>query len=270
MMVFLPVAPVMAVKVASLYQIEIPVIAQTNDAKEQAVQDGFLQVLIKVTGNANVDKNPLILNNLKRADYFVHDYSYLSETPDASHYLLQITYEPRDIKRLLQNAKVSYWGESRPLILVWLVVAKQQHELNIIYSEDGGKVYKSIKQAGKKYALPLIFPVLDVEELSHVSPSDVTATSMSVLNEAAKRYAPDAQLIGEISEDEHGVQSQWKLVMNDFQWNWDISDKTMDSVISSFMNYLSKALLTQSIGKKYVADSETTNNMTEDNGTRGQ
>jgi len=220
-------------------------------------------VLIKVTGNPDVDKNPLIRTNLKRADYFVHDYSYLSETPDAAHYLLQITYEPSDIKRLLQNAKVSSWGDSRPLILVWLVVTNKQQDPNIISNEDGSKVYKSIRQAGKKYGLPLIFPVMDVEELADVSPGDVTNVSMNVLNRAAKRYAPDAQLIGAISEDDKGVDSQWQLVMNDFQWNWDISDKTLDGVISSFMAYLSKAMLTQSMGKTTMANSGTVNSNTE-------
>lgn len=263
MVVFLPITSALAVKVANLYQTQIPVIAQTSDTKEQAVRDGFLQVLIKVTGNPDVDKNPLIRTNLKRADYFVHDYSYLSETPDAAHYLLQITYEPSDIKRLLQNAKVSYWGDSRPLILVWLVVTNKQEDPNIISNEDGSNVYKGIRQAGKKYGLPLIFPVMDVEELADVSPGDVTNVSMNVLNRAAKRYAPDAQLIGTISEDDKGVESQWQLVMNDFQWNWDISDKTLDGVISSFMAYLSKAMLTQSVGKTTMANSGTVNSNTE-------
>lgn len=245
MVVFLPITSAFSVKVSDLYAAKVPVISQSYDVKEQAVNDGFLQVLIKITGNTQVDKNPTIRANLKRANYYVHDYGYLDETPDSSHYLLQIVYEPKDVNRLLKNAKIAYWGDNRPLVLVWLVAADVHRTPDIVSSESSSVVYKDLNEASDKYGLPLIFPVMDMDELSHISTENVTHASMTVLNNAAKRYSPDAMLIGEVIENELGVQSKWQLIMNDFQWSWSVEDKTMENVVSSLMSQLNNVVMKQ-------------------------
>lgn len=243
--VFLPVTSAFSVKVADLYMAEIPVISQSYDVKEQAVNDGFLQVLIKITGNVQIDKNPVIRTSLKRANYFVRDYGYMDETADSSHYLLRIIYEPKDVNRLLQKAKVSYWGDNRPLLLVWLVETNTHRVSDIVSDGSHSAIYKTMNAESDKYGLPLIFPMMDMDELSRVSPENVARVSLGVLNNAAKRYSPDAMLIGEVTENELGVQSKWQLIMNDFQWSWSVDGKTMESMFSSLMSQLNHVALRQ-------------------------
>jgi hypothetical protein len=241
--VFLPITHVYSMKVEYLYQIELPVLAKTSEAKEQAVKDGLFQVLVKITGDAEVDKNPVIRTGLKRADYYVHEYTYLSETPDASHYLLRIVYEPKDVKRLLSSANVTYWGDNRPLILVWLAAANKQRSLDIVSKESVSDVYMKMNQYSNKYALPLIFPVMDVEEMNQISLKDVTEVAMNTLTAAAKRYGPDAMLIGEMIESQEGVESKWVFVMNDFQWDWESNNKTKDEALAAIMSQLNRVLV---------------------------
>jgi hypothetical protein len=248
-MAILTVTNVYAVKLVSLYQAEVPVISQTSDMKEQAVRDGFLQILIKISGDTQIDRNPVIKAGLRKADYYVQDYSYSAESTSDSQYLLQIRYEPQDINRLLQQAGVPVWGEIRPLVLVWLVVEDNQNQADIIGSESPSDIFSEARSEAKKFGLPLIFPMMDVDEINEVSASDVKEMSLSILKEASKRYAPDALLIGEVDVSNHGVQSKWKLVKNNTQWNWKLEGKSTLEVISLIMNQVSNTLAGRATAK---------------------
>lgn len=230
-----------AVKLSPIYHAEILVVSQTNDAREQAVKDGLLQVLIRISGNPDIDKNPAIRAALRKAEYFVQEYSYLPDSRDSSQYQLKINYEPNDVKRLLQKAKVGS-GENHPLILVWLNVIDNQHNFDVISNETKGTVFDKMTQEGNKYGLPVIFPMMDVDDINLVSSDDISAMNIPVLQEAAKRYRPQGLLIGEIEENDNACQTHWKLLMKDNQWDWKIENKTMDNVITIVMNQVSKVI----------------------------
>ncbi len=244
-----------AVKVSSLYQAEVPVASQTEDLKQQAVEDGFQQVLIKLTGNPQIASNPVIRSSLQRADYYVQEYSYMAPTPDASEYMLQVRYDADDVNRLLKHAGASFWGESRPLLLVWLTVRNDANDVEIVASEAPGGEYAAMKQQSRKFGIPLIFPMMDMDDINKVSVDDVSHMNVSLLSEAAKRYSPDAILIGNIqtSKAGAGVQGKWRLVLGDTNWDWSTADKSMPDDMATIMNFVS-----QTLAKNYIVKSANT------------
>lgn len=243
MVAFLPSSSIFAVRMTRLYQVEIPVISKLSDVKEQAMKEGFLQVLIRLSGDPRVDKNPIIREGLKKAEYYVHDYNYALETPNSSEYLLRIRYEPTDINRLLKQANIASWGEQRPLILVWLVLQDKHNHIEIIANEAPNNIFKNMSKEGKKFGLPLIFPVMDVSEMNQVSPQDVMSFSYTTLSMAAKRYSPDALLVGEIVEYSDGAQSNWRFIMRNTQWNWRVNGRTANALVIGVINQLKEALI---------------------------
>ncbi|RDI39848.1 DUF2066 domain-containing protein [Aquicella lusitana] len=247
---FLPAASAWAVKVASLYQAEIPVASQSQDERAQAMKEGLVQVLIKVSGNADIEKNAIIKSSLQRADYYVQEYSYALPSSTSSQYLLQVHFNTKDINQLLKRAGLAHWKESRPLTLVWLAVTDPQHSAMIIDYETPGDVLEDMKQQGKKYGLPLIFPMMDMSDVNRVTPADVSAMDVSTLKEAGKRYSPDALLIGNLEQSETGAKSQWQLVLGEDQWNWTITGKTSHDMIAELFNQIS-----QTLAKRYVVKS---------------
>lgn len=240
--IFFPITTTLAVKVASLYQAEVPVSSQSPESRAEAVKEGFQQVLVKVTGDPEVIKDPAIQESLQKSDYYVQEFSYSSSTTSSSQYYLKIKYDPEDINRLLKRASINYWGENRPLILVWLAVTGSQQEIDIISNEDPGDILSAMKQEGKKYGIPLIFPVMDMADVSKVSAEEISNMSISTLKEAGKRYTPDAFLIGKIEPTSDGYESQWQLVMGKRQWNWTITDKSTEVVIEKLLNQISQTL----------------------------
>src|SRR5690348_4768795 len=95
-----PFMSVRAVNVASLYRITVPVASQLPDQRDFAESDGFHQVLIRLTSDPEIAKNPVIKSNLNRAEYYVRDYSYSPPSPSSSQYMMQIRYEQEDVMRL--------------------------------------------------------------------------------------------------------------------------------------------------------------------------
>lgn len=236
-----------AVKVTSLYQVEASVDSQSAESRASAVREGFLQILTKLTGDPNVAKNPLIKSSLLKADYYVQEYSYSAPTTNSSQYIISIHFDAADINRLLKKAGVSYWGNNRPLMLAWLVLTDQQNQHQIIGNETPDNILKEMKQQSTKYGLPLIFPMMDVSDLNHISPQDIIDRTHPVLKEASSRYLPDALLIGHIQESAEGYTSQWQLVVNKDQWTWNISDSSINHLITSILNQVS-----QTLAKHYV------------------
>lgn len=246
LMAVFPFSSALAVKVASLYQAQIPVMTQAADERAQAARLGLIQVLVKVSGDPQIEKNPEIRAALAKADYYVQEFSYSAST---SQYLLQMRFEKEDITHLLKQAGIIYWGENRPLMLVWLAMTDKDNTVMIIGNESPGDLLDKVKQTGKKYGLPLIFPMMDVAEVNQVSTSDVTSMSLPILSAVGKRYGADAILIGDIEAKSGGFESKWHLSLHDQQWDWELAEKSIDNLIDSSLYQASQTLAKQYVEK---------------------
>lgn len=233
----------LAVAVDNLYRIDVPVTSQSDDERAQAAKQAFAQLLMKLTGDTDIEKNPDIQDAMKRADYYVQEFSYSSPTTTSATYFIHISFDANDVKRLLKKAGISFWGEKRPLILVWLAVTNAQHAPEIIGNETPEDALESMKHASKQFGLPLIFPLMDVADMSQVSPQDVSAMTLPALMQAGKRYSPAAYLIGNIVAKEDGTyQSQWQLILKNNHWTWIISNKSKDEIIIKVLSQTSQVL----------------------------
>lgn len=241
-------APAFANKLSNIYQVEVPLASQTEDLKEQAIQDGFLQVLVRLSGNPNIDTNPVIKENLNRADYYVQDLTYSNVTTSSSEYNLQIRFDVNDINRLLRKAKIAVWNtDARPLTLVFLAISNLHDQTIIVNNAAPGNAFNVLSKASDQLGLPLIFPMLDIDELNGISTNDIKAMVVPTIKNAALRYSPDAILIGSMDETPTGWESQWELISNHTRWQWRITDKSGEGLLKTA---LKQSVLT--LSKVYV------------------
>jgi hypothetical protein len=250
----MPLSTVYAVKMSSLYQAELPVTSQSYEDRQQAVTDGFLQVLIKLSGNPDIAKNPAIKPNLTRADYYVQDFSYSAPTTDSSQYIIRVRYNIDDVNRLLKKTSVAYWGENRPLVIVWLAVATSPEAPAIVDSESSGDLLDKMKMESKKLGLPLIFPVMDVADMDQVTVDDVNLAKLPVIKAASKRYEPGAYLIGNVQQVHGEFQSQWQLILNDKKWTWSLNDKKMNNIVITVLDSVNQTLAKNTVVKPLDTD----------------
>lgn len=239
--------PVWAVKVSSLYLAQFQVSSQSADTRAEAVKAGFIEVLTRVTGDSQVINNPDIKESLARPEYYVQEFSYSAPSTSSSQYQLNIRYEANDINRLLRRAGIAYWSDNRPLILVWLAVKNKDNTTEIIGTQTPANILKTMEQHSKRNGLPIIFPMMDVDDLNQVSPQDIASIALPSLKKAGQRYAPDGYLIGNIEPTETGYDSQWELVVGGYQWSWSIEDKVPEEITNTIIDQV-----TQTLSKHYL------------------
>lgn len=241
-LLMLPFAFAFAVKVTSLYEVTLPVMTQHEDDRVAAARTGLEQVLMKLSGDQDIEKSAVIKAALKKADYYIQEYSY--ESPDSSEasYTIRIKFDKNDIRRLLKRASVAYWGEKRPLVLVWLVTADLNDDYQVIGSEQSNNILDAFRNESKKYGLPVIFPMMDMTDMGLISADDVASMNVASLNEAAKRYAPDALLIGKLIDNKQELNSHWILVKDGKTWEWTLSGADPDALFSNLLNQVRQTL----------------------------
>ncbi|OGT40185.1 MAG: hypothetical protein A3F12_08005 [Gammaproteobacteria bacterium RIFCSPHIGHO2_12_FULL_38_14] len=241
-----------AAKVPDLYQVELPVTAQSDTARNTAMQKGLMQVLVKLTGEPTIVENDVIKGSLDKADTYVQEFSYLPSSRTDMPYTIQIRYNSGDIQRLLKRAGVAYWNVDRPLILMYLTWTTKDHQTEIIGHDVPQYLLDMTEQQGKIYGLPIIFPMMDMTDTSQIAVQDILNMNIPSLKQASKRYEPDALLVGHMEEVTGGVTSVWRLTSGNNQWDFVINELNSKDVIASLMSQVS-----QTLAKRYVV--KTTN-----------
>lgn len=239
-----------AAKVPSLYQVTVPVASQLSDQRELAEQEGFFEVLVRLTGDPEIDKNPVIKSGIRRAEYYVRDFHYSLPTTTSSSYEIQIDYEKKDIIKLLNKAAVPFWSEKRPVTLGWIVVSDDTVKSELINSNIATPIVGLIEQQSKRLGIDLILPLLDVNDMHLVDASTVTNMDLPVLRKASSRYMPDAMLLANIVKSGKQFNSEWHLIMDAKDWTWKLQGANPVALINTAMSQINQALLRQyTVGK---------------------
>ena len=235
---------VSAVRVTDLYQGTVPVSSQTQQERDQVLQQAFAQVLVKISGNKLTLENPSVKSHLNSASSLVQEFSYtpLHQPNEPKPYLLHLNFDVDGVNAILQEAGVPIWGEHRPLILAWLEYETPGHPAAILSGDSAQVIPALLKQDANRRGVPLMFPAMDIQDIGQVTINDITSMNIAKLTNAATRYGSDAILIGHIVQDPNQINTQWKLVMGQDQWGWNVTGKLLPDVLIALTDHMADAL----------------------------
>lgn len=239
------VSTALAVRVTTLYQGVLPVTSQSSMERNQLADEALAQVLIKVSGNNDILDNPQVKARLNSAGRLMQEFSYApapSLPGNTKPYVLQLNFDPDGINKILRDSGAPIWGQNRPLLLIWLTYDIPHHTTEIIGADSGNPVSVVLKQSTDRRGVPVMFPAMDVQDLEQVSVNDVSMMNLPKLISAAKRYASDAILIGHIQQDANGYATQWKLIMGNDQWGWNITGKNVPDILKALADHIADTL----------------------------
>jgi hypothetical protein len=239
-----------AVEVPSIYQVEVPVVSRAANVRTEAIKTALEQVLIKVSGNSHIlDTYPRLKTKLAQADDLVQEFAYVTpaQATTLQPFSLSVHFDPEGVDKLLQEAGSSEWGQSRPMLVVWIAYEGLNHPSEVVSSSEN-PIQNVFQVSAQKRGLPVIFPVMDVTELIQVTTADVMNKNLSVLQPASQRYTGNAILMGNLSQNPTGYASDWQLVMGTDQWTFTQTGKNLSDVFSGLINQISDTL-----AKRYAA-----------------
>jgi uncharacterized protein len=233
------ISPLCVADSLGLYQDEVIVPDQGEQARSDGMQQAMGDVLLKVTGTEQVLENEWLLTAMSTAGQFVQQYRYRSEAippeeqqPDENGQVarerlyLSVRFDTNSIDELLRQHGFTIWGETRPVTLVWLGV-EQGGSRVLVGANDSGLVHELIDQEAARRALPVKLPLLDLTDQSAISIADIWGDFLDTIQSASLRYHPQAILVGRIypvAGKQWGVR--WTLLYQGevFRWLQQSSD----------------------------------------------
>ena len=206
--------PVLVVQAAErdLYVSEVTVTDQTPAVRAAALQRALGEVLVRVAGqDAVLDTEPARAL-LKDPSRLVQQYRYFSSSVGESPQLrLWVRFDGDVIRQSMQQQGLAYWGTERPDTLAWLAV-EDRGKRYVVSATGESDVRHQVEQAATGRGVPLLFPLMDLEDQSSVRFSDIWGGFFDNVLRASERYSPSAVLIGRLNRSPSGGwAARWYL-----------------------------------------------------------
>jgi hypothetical protein len=213
----------------ALFESEVVVSDQTPAQRNAALQSALGEVLVRVTGQASVLEAPAVQGLLASPERLVQQYRYFTE-PERNPPLLKlwVRFDGDAIRQTLQQQGVAYWGGERPDTLVWLAVEDRGNRY-VVSADDNGEVHRKISAAARARGVPVLFPLMDLEDQAHVRYADIWGGFFDKVISASQRYNTPAILIGRLNRMPSGAwASRWQLQMGGKTRSWSDSHPQLD------------------------------------------
>ncbi len=229
-----------AEQVVDLYQTQSLIKSQSGSERARAAADGLAEVFLRVSGSEGTLRNPLIAKALRRAQSYMYEFRYEStdetlleggkEIP-ASRIVMK--FSPQAVEKVLRQARMPMWPANRRSVVMWLVVDKLSGGRQLVGEAENPQEVKVLTEASVRRGLPVIVPLLDLEDRITLSADDAWNLEENAIRQASKRYRADSILIGRYSQTSRGRwRGNWTL-LDDRQGGsmFDSSGRNLDEII---------------------------------------
>ena len=209
-----------------LYTVSVHLDPEDPDARNIAYRDGLNLVLIRVTGSE--DEQHLA----ELSEIFSIPSRYVLRFRPVADDTLELSFDGDAIERVLHGNLKTIWGDDRPVTLVWLAVDWGQGEREIVGADHGQQsadatrsidrnrlLRERIEDTAERRGIPMLFPLLDIEDLQKISFSDIWGGFNDQLIEASRRYDASSILVGRIRPDSP-QQNRWTYYFGEEQIGW--------------------------------------------------
>lgn len=229
-----------AVQVDDLYQARVPVEDQGAGQRAQALQTAMREILTRIAGPFSLGDHPGIAQALKTPARYVVQYRYReervmdeeSEQP-REQLLLWAQFEQQAIERLLRDNRLPTWGRQRPATLVWAAV-EDGSQRRLLGGDTVSPIRDKLMEQAHRRGIPLLFPLLDLQDQRHLNFADVWAGFADAIREASSRYSAEAVLRVRLSRSQSDRwQARWTLYDQQQEYRWESADTELGPVLKS-------------------------------------
>ncbi|MDX1404399.1 MAG: DUF2066 domain-containing protein [Woeseiaceae bacterium] len=220
-------APAQAIEMDNLYTVQVPFDAFEADAQNLAYQAALTQVLVRITGTTAIAEWEQVAEWFPTPGRFVLQYR---PGPDDT---LEVSLDGQAIENILRQAGVPVWGNDRPLTLIWIAVDWGMGEREIVAADDPDRMpgdarsidrnrllRERVTEIATQRGIPVLFPLLDIEDLENVSFTDIWGGFDDLLLLASARYEAETVLVGRVRAGDLPETNRWTWYLGGERQLW--------------------------------------------------
>jgi hypothetical protein len=242
-------APARAVEVYDLYEAQAPVANKTAPEREKVLGQLLLAVATKVSGQRDPASNEVMAQAARRPDAYVQQFRYRARAAGAnqqgaagSGLALSAQFDPQAMEDLLSRAGLPVWGRIRPSVLVWLAV-KLGDQRQLVGADDASDLVGVLEQAASERGVPIVLPLLDLEDRARLSVSDVWAGFDEAILNASQRYQTKTVLVGRVERTLPTLwEGRWRLVVEGSNTQWHTEGNAVKTTLAEGMQHAADLL----------------------------
>ena len=185
-------APARALEVEGLYSHAVPVDQSQNNEMSRALAG----VLVKVSGRQEVLSDPVIRKALAKPESYVQKYGFQSPSGSGRPQYFQADFNEQAINDLLRSAGQAIWGAARSSTIVWLALDSGRGRTIVGWS---GNLAAALTRGFHNRGVPLLLPLLDVDDVSVISAVDLWGGFHDKILKASRRYGSESILTGRLT-----------------------------------------------------------------------
>lgn len=237
-------APAHAEKMRDLYTASWPVDDQSEKARNRALSNAFSQVLVRASGHKKVLNSSAIKSSLSDAGSFMRLYSYKKLSLEEQRIykkplLLKVNFEPNAISDLLKSAGQPIWSDNRPSGVYWILVDDGSRKI-AADGQDGEAI--AARRAATNRGLPIVLPLMDLEDKGAVSASDISGKFLEPLKKASKRYGSDYVALGTVTKAAGGWSGNWVVDLGNDTMRFTTKGNSSSVAVSKMIDRVANKL----------------------------
>lgn len=231
--------PVSAASLQGLQEAGVPVSDQSPEARKPAVRDALALVLQRLTGQRDVAKRDDVSPLLGDAGRYLQQFRYEADGQGGTRLVAQ--FDGSALRQALVRRGVRVWQTDRPPVLIWLAYDGPSQR-SVVGSDDADSLRAAVEQAMTAYGVPVMFPLMDLQDQQAVGFTDVTGGFTDAILKASDRYQTPLVLVGSLRERNGRWRGRWTLLISGQSTTWQGVDDDRSSALETASSGLAKAL----------------------------
>ena len=208
-----------------------------KESRLSSIKSSLNQLLVRVSTNKDVLNHADLAKNIKNIDEYVNKFVYKKQ---GDNLFLHISFNSSKVNELLNTIGFEAVNKQRPVIMAWLSSGVEGKPSIVGY--DDIDVKNLLVSKSQELGIPLIFPLYDLEDQALIQAEDIVNFDLNKIQQSAKRYNPDALLVGSQFSYDGDLNFKWTLLQNNKQdkFTWISSSKDWDTEVDKLMEKLLK------------------------------
>jgi len=214
----------------SLYEQRLPVEDRSEEARQQAIEVAFSQLLRARTGTAG-ELPANIKKLLSSKNDYIDNYAYA--TDESGDIYLDVLFSKSLLESSLRKAGAVIMPKNMPKVLALFAVHKSGASARELIGDDGSDEAEALKARFIEYGIDVKLPEWGLKDLVVMSQDDVWRHDLAKSEMIAERYGYDCFVVGGGYQDSAGRwRGSWESSCGNRAQKTPVVTATLDSFVA--------------------------------------